>query len=116
MSVSVTVTSAVGPFLSRSRRRPTTALRSSKVSVEQTRSLTKLKQECATPLPLLQHVADTMSSEMRAGLSSEDGPGLPMIPTYVHTLPTGYAFSHFFLSLLVITISLHDDRSITVLI
>ncbi|XP_058722281.1 hexokinase-2, chloroplastic isoform X2 [Vicia villosa] len=89
MSVSVTVTSAVGPFLSRSRRRPTTALRSSKVSVQQTRLLTKLKQECATPLPLLQHVADTMSSEMQAGLSSEDGPGLPMIPTYVHTLPTG---------------------------
>lgn len=30
-----------------------------------------------------------MSSEMRAGLSSDDGPGLPMIPTYVHTLPSG---------------------------
>ncbi|CAL5205815.1 unnamed protein product [Lathyrus oleraceus] len=89
MSVSVTVTSAVGPFLPRSRRRSTTALRSSKVSIEQTRLLTKLKQECATPLPLLQHVADTMSSEMRAGLSSLDGSGLPMIPTYVHTLPTG---------------------------
>lgn len=30
-----------------------------------------------------------MSSQMRAGLSSDDGPGLPMIPTYVHTLPSG---------------------------
>lgn len=26
---------------------------------------------------------------MRAGLSSDDGPGLPMIPTFVHTLPSG---------------------------
>lgn len=30
-----------------------------------------------------------MSSQMRAGLSSDDGPGLLMIPTYVHTLPSG---------------------------
>lgn len=30
-----------------------------------------------------------MSSQMRAGLSSDDGPGLPMMPTYVHTLPSG---------------------------
>lgn len=90
VSVSVTVTSTVGPFLPRSHRRSTTAVRSNKVSVGPTRLLTKLKQDCATPLPLLHHVADAMSSEMRAGLSSVDGPGLPMIPTYVHTLPSGY--------------------------
>lgn len=89
VSVSVTVTSTVGPFLPRSHRRSTTAVRSNKVSVGPTRLLTKLKQDCATPLPLLHHVADAMSSEMRAGLSSVDGPGLPMIPTYVHTLPSG---------------------------
>lgn len=96
MSVSVTVPSAVGvgPFLSRSRRRRrlTMALRSDTVSVGPSRMLTKLKHECATPLPLLQQVADTMSAEMRAGLASDvgPGPGLPMIPTYVDTLPTGY--------------------------
>ncbi|XP_045790529.1 hexokinase-2, chloroplastic [Trifolium pratense] len=90
MSVSsLTVTSAVGPFLSRSRRRSTTAVRSSTVSVGPTRLLTKLKHDCDTPLPLLQQVADTMSSQMQAGLSSDHGPGLPMIPTFVHTLPTG---------------------------
>ncbi|KAK2398286.1 hexokinase-1 [Trifolium repens] len=91
MSVSspLTVTSAVGPFLSRSRRRSTTAVRSSTVSVGPTRLLTKLKHDCHTPLPLLQQVADTMSSQMRAGLSSDGGLGLPMIPTFVHTLPTG---------------------------
>lgn len=68
------------------------ALRSDTVSVGPSRMLTKLKHECATPLPLLQQVADTMSAEMRAGLASDvgPGPGLPMIPTYVDTLPTGY--------------------------
>jgi hypothetical protein len=94
MSVSspLTVTSAVGPFLSRSRRRSTTAVRSSTVSVGPTRLLTKLKHECDTPLPLLQQVADTMSSQMRAGLSSDGGLGLPMIPTFVHRVCFSLSF------------------------
>lgn len=68
------------------------ALRSDTVSVGPTRILTKLKHDCGTPLPLLQQVADSMSAEMRAGLASDNGPGpgLPMIPTYIDTLPTGY--------------------------
>ncbi|GAU26841.1 hypothetical protein TSUD_02430 [Trifolium subterraneum] len=84
VSSPLTVTSVVGvgPFLSRSRRRSTTTVRSSTVSVGPTRLLTKLKHDCDTPLPLLQQVADAMSSQMRAGLSSDNGPGLPMIPTF----------------------------------
>lgn len=84
------------PSLSRSRRRRlTVALRSDDVSVTPTTTiLTKLKYECATPLPLLQQVANNMSSDMRAGLAAEagPGPGLPMIPSYVENLPTGYPF------------------------
>nr|KYP74870.1 hypothetical protein KK1_007563 [Cajanus cajan] len=66
------------------------ALRSD-VSLTPTRILTKLKHNCATPLPLLQQVAQAMSADMRAGLAaqSEPGPGLPMIPSYVENLPTG---------------------------
>ncbi|KAJ1382572.1 Hexokinase, binding site [Sesbania bispinosa] len=90
--VSAAATSAVGSFISRSRqrrRRLTMALRSDAVSVGPTKMLTKLKHECATPLPLLQQVAHAMSAEMRAGLADDGGPGLPMIPTYVDNLPTG---------------------------
>lgn len=92
MSVTVATSSAVvGSHLSRSRRL-TMALRSD-VSVTPTRILTKLKHDCATPLPLLQQVAQAMSADMRAGLAAQygpgPGPGLPMIPTYVENLPTG---------------------------
>ncbi|KAL2964208.1 hypothetical protein AAZX31_17G244000 [Glycine max] len=94
MSVTVaadTTSAAVGSCLSRSRRRCLTVALRSKVSVTPTRILTKLKHECATPLPLLQQVANNMSSDMRAGLAAEagPGPGLPMIPSYVENLPTG---------------------------
>ncbi|KAJ1397621.1 Hexokinase, binding site [Sesbania bispinosa] len=92
VTVSAAAPSAVGSFISRSRqrrRRLTMALRSDAVSVGPTKMLTKLKHECATPLPLLQQVAHAMSVEMRAGLADDGGPGLPMIPTYVDNLPTG---------------------------
>lgn len=95
MSVTVaadTTSAAVGSCLSRSRRRCLTVALRSKVSVTPTRILTKLKHECATPLPLLQQVANNMSADMRAGLGFGPGPGLPMIPSYVENLPTGYLF------------------------
>ncbi|XP_057424669.1 hexokinase-2, chloroplastic [Lotus japonicus] len=97
ISLSVSVTSAAGISHSRSRRRLTVALRSpDTVSVGPARILTKLKHECATPLPLLQQVATNMSAEMRAGLAGDGGPGLPMIPTFVDSLPTGNERGLFF--------------------
>ncbi|KAL3514764.1 hypothetical protein ACH5RR_027481 [Cinchona calisaya] len=51
--------------------------------------LTKLKKDCATPLPVLRHVADAMASDMRAGLAVEGGSDLKMILSYVDSLPTG---------------------------
>jgi len=92
MSVTVVAatSSAAGSYLSRSPRRSFTAALRSDVSVTPTRILTKLKHECATPLPLLQQVATAMSDDMRAGLGLGPEPGLPMIPTYVENLPTGY--------------------------
>ncbi|XP_019433678.1 PREDICTED: hexokinase-2, chloroplastic-like [Lupinus angustifolius] len=94
MSVAATTYSAVGYSLfSGSQRRSTPrlkmSLRSDSFSVEPITVLTKLKHECATPLPLLQKVADAMCAQMRAGLAADGGPGLPMLPTYVHDLPTG---------------------------
>ncbi|MED6132457.1 Hexokinase isoenzyme 2 [Stylosanthes scabra] len=87
---------AVGSCLPRSppyqRINPRLSLRSHAVSVaaETTTILTKLKQDCATPLPLLRQVADAMSADMRAGLAaSHGGHGLPMIPSFVEDLPTG---------------------------
>ncbi|XP_027332219.1 hexokinase-2, chloroplastic [Abrus precatorius] len=92
VSVAAATSSGVGSFSPRSWRwRVTMSLRSDAVSVSPTKMLTKLKHECATPLPLLQQVANAMSADMRAGLAAEggSGPGLPMIPTYVEELPTG---------------------------
>ena len=51
--------------------------------------LTKFKHDCATPLPLLRHVADAMAADMRAGLAVDGGSDLKMILSYVDTLPTG---------------------------
>lgn len=102
MSVTASSSSSshgVGSFLPRSPRnrrtmpRFTMAVRSDVVSV--CPILTKLKQDCATPLPILQRVADAMALAMRDGLQADvtTTTGLPMIPTYVHTLPTGYSIS-----------------------
>ncbi|KAH0456067.1 hypothetical protein IEQ34_013974 [Dendrobium chrysotoxum] len=51
--------------------------------------LTELKMKCATPLPLLQRIADAMTSDMRAGLAADNGSDLKMILSYVDSLPTG---------------------------
>lgn len=52
--------------------------------------LTKLKNDCAAPLPVLRHVADAMAEDMRAGLLFDGGSDLKMILSYVDSLPTGY--------------------------
>lgn len=52
--------------------------------------LTKLQNDCATPLPVLRHVADAMATDMRAGLAVDGGSDLKMILSYVDSLPTGY--------------------------
>lgn len=52
--------------------------------------LKKLQKHCATPLPVLRHVADAMADDMRAGLAVEGGSELQMILSYVDALPTGY--------------------------
>lgn len=90
MSVAATPP-AIGSFsLPRSlRRRPRfrMAVRSSAVPVDSI--LTKLKHECATPLPVLRRVADAMAADMRAGLAVDGGSDLKMILSYVDSLPTG---------------------------
>ncbi|KAL9330450.1 hypothetical protein ACSQ67_000060 [Phaseolus vulgaris] len=91
VTVAAATSSAAGSYLPRSPRRSFMVALRSDVSVTPTRILTKLKHECATPLPLLQQVAKAMSDDMRAGLGLGlvPEPGLPMIPTYVENLPTG---------------------------
>ncbi|KAF5199835.1 Hexokinase-2 protein [Thalictrum thalictroides] len=51
--------------------------------------LTNLQTNCDTPLPLLQHVADSMAADMRSGLAMDGGSDLKMILSYVNSLPTG---------------------------
>ncbi|XP_057490074.1 hexokinase-2, chloroplastic-like isoform X3 [Actinidia eriantha] len=62
-------------------------VRSSVVSVAPI--LTKLQDECATPMPVLRHVEDAMAADMRAGLFADGGSDLQMILSYVDSLPTG---------------------------
>ena len=71
-------------------------VRSSVVSVAPI--LTKLQKECATPLPVLRHVADAMAADMRAGLAADGGSDLQMILSYVDSLPTGYFKSSLLIS------------------
>ncbi|KAK4429371.1 Hexokinase-2, chloroplastic [Sesamum alatum] len=51
--------------------------------------LIKLQRDCATPLPVLRHVADAMAADMRAGLEADGRSDLKMILSYVDALPTG---------------------------
>ncbi|WOL09652.1 hexokinase-2, chloroplastic [Canna indica] len=51
--------------------------------------LRDLQMKCATPLPVLRHVADALAADMRAGLAADGGGELKMILTYVDSLPTG---------------------------
>ncbi|XP_026456216.1 hexokinase-2, chloroplastic-like [Papaver somniferum] len=59
------------------------------LSVSTTSILTNLQNNCATPLPILRHVADSMTDDMRAGLAVDGGSSLKMILSYVNSLPTG---------------------------
>ncbi|XVF35966.1 hypothetical protein REPUB_Repub19eG0017600 [Reevesia pubescens] len=93
MSVTATATSspAVGSFyIRRSAKgvsRVRMSVRSGTISVAPI--LTKLQKDCATPLPVLRHVADSMSDDIRAGLAVDGGSDLKMILSYVDSLPTG---------------------------
>lgn len=96
--MSVTISSpAVGSFygsrstrvVSLSRARVIMAVQSNFTAVAPI--LTKLKSDCATPLPVLRHVAEAMAEDMRAGLVVDGGSDLKMILSYVDALPTGYA-------------------------
>ncbi|KAJ8429540.1 hypothetical protein Cgig2_025726 [Carnegiea gigantea] len=60
-----------------------------------TQILTKLQKDCATPLPILRHVADAMANDMRAGLAFDGGSDLKMILSYVDSLRTGVDFVRF---------------------
>ncbi|XP_031494717.1 hexokinase-2, chloroplastic [Nymphaea colorata] len=51
--------------------------------------LDELRRNCAAPLPLLRRVAGAMVDDMRAGLACDGGSNLPMILSYVDSLPTG---------------------------
>ena len=51
--------------------------------------LDDLRLRCATPLPLLRHVADAMAAGLHAGLAADGTGQLKMIPSYVYPLPTG---------------------------
>ncbi|CAN6481812.1 unnamed protein product [Victoria cruziana] len=51
--------------------------------------LDELRRNCATPLPLLRRIAGAMADDMRTGLECDGGSNLPMILSYVDSLPTG---------------------------
>ncbi|KAK6939354.1 Hexokinase, N-terminal [Dillenia turbinata] len=84
---------AVGSFLiHRSNRRRTMRARmavQSSNAISVAPILTGLKNDCATPLPVLRHVADEMTADMRAGLAIDGGSELKMILSYVDSLPSG---------------------------
>ncbi|KAG4140190.1 hypothetical protein ERO13_D06G000300v2 [Gossypium hirsutum] len=65
------------------------SVRSGSVSMAAAPMLTKLQQDCATPLPVLRNVAASMSDDIRAGLAVDGGSDLKMILSYVDSLPTG---------------------------
>ncbi len=52
--------------------------------------LQEFQEACSTPLPRLRQVVDAMAVEMHAGLVSEGGSRLKMLPTFVDRLPHGY--------------------------
>ncbi|KAK6245531.1 hypothetical protein SCA6_008621 [Theobroma cacao] len=90
MSFAATTTATPSFRIKRSTRgvpRTRMAVRSSTISVAP--MLTKLQSDCATPLPVLRHVADSMSTDMHAGLAVDGGSDLKMILSYVDSLPTG---------------------------
>lgn len=51
--------------------------------------LVEFQEACETPLPRLRQVVDAMAVEMHAGLVSEGGSKLKMLPTFIDRLPNG---------------------------
>jgi hexokinase len=51
--------------------------------------LHEFQEACDTPLARLRQVVDAMAVEMHAGLVSEGGSKLKMLPTFVDRLPDG---------------------------
>ncbi|ERN18723.1 hypothetical protein AMTR_s00199p00017510 [Amborella trichopoda] len=49
----------------------------------------EFREGCAAPLPVLRQVAEGIAADMRKGLNGDGGHSLPMIPTFVNTLPSG---------------------------
>ncbi|XP_024360110.1 hexokinase-1 isoform X2 [Physcomitrium patens] len=52
--------------------------------------LLEFQEACYTPLARLRQVVDAMAVEMHAGLVSEGGSKLKMLPTYIDRLPDGH--------------------------
>jgi len=52
--------------------------------------LVEFQEACETPMARLRQVVDAMAVEMHAGLVSEGGSKLKMLPTYIDRLPDGY--------------------------
>lgn len=53
--------------------------------------LVEFQEACDTPLARLRQVVDAMAVEMHAGLVSDGGSKLKMLPTYIDRLPDGYS-------------------------
>ncbi|KAJ6829168.1 putative hexokinase-4, chloroplastic [Iris pallida] len=91
MSASIAAAAGSLPAISRRtagrRRAAAAAVRCCVVPAEPI--LADLRVKCATPVPVLRHVADAMAADMRAGLAEDGGSDLKMILSYVDSLPTG---------------------------
>ncbi|CAK9252071.1 unnamed protein product [Sphagnum jensenii] len=49
----------------------------------------EFQHRCALPLHLLRKISEAMTLEMTAGLTTESGSSMPMLPTFVEKMPTG---------------------------
>ncbi|CAK9271543.1 unnamed protein product [Sphagnum jensenii] len=49
----------------------------------------EFQHRCALPLHLLRKISEAMTLEMTAGLTTEGGSTMPMLPTFVEKMPTG---------------------------
>lgn len=49
----------------------------------------EFQHRCALPLHLLRKISEAMTLEMTAGLTTEGGSSMAMLPTFVEKMPTG---------------------------
>jgi hypothetical protein len=49
----------------------------------------EFQHRCALPLHLLRKISEAMTLEMTAGLTTEGGSTMAMLPTFVEKMPTG---------------------------